>query len=734
ARTASYLLCRLYLLSIILIAGLISSIQMRVYPGEVTTVEIVEENTPAEYFEPASPLATPSQRTVTLATEEEKIPLSKTDLLLIIYVIVAALLLVRYLYHLYKIFDLSRWGTITKEGSIRLVRNNRVSSPFSYFKNIYLNRKLEGETLHVVLQHEKCHIEYRHYIDALIIELFSILLWFNPFVWLVKRELRDIHEFQVDNAILENGLEVSKYQSIIFAELMGYSPNIANGFHNSLIKKRFIMMMNKRTVKLKRLRKLIVAPLILLLFVLFSFTSKEDIVNYRINSSTTQLDSVSLRTALTNTTEQIIGSIDSSKVPSSVINRFSKIVGHNIHQLSQEVIKYKGTDSLDYKPTTGAHLETTIDDQIVVSKFHTENERIQSIECNKENTLVTVLYYIKKNTLIIHSSQTTLIDARSNDIYKIRKVLNNIPMDKQLNLSKFEGKYVTFTFEFPPLKPDVTHVQLCTYDPEFVPYGKKDDFKPHYSSKILELEKYKKIDYNFTILTNEQMPLVEKIYGGGSKLISVTKEGDETLVTFAMNAQYDPQWVRFSSGWVIRDCKTHQKYHIKRVERGIQLDSVNLAIGKKSKCILFTMVFPALPEKTEKIDIMEVPHPNDIRNPRSSEKICWYNINRRKFQSDNDNTISNGRYTHPANRLVTEISSAEKPKIKLIIDNNLATKLEITLSKDQLYTIPKTYAIRDVVSGKLFRAQRVIGCNFNTTTLGKKGDKITVLFDNLTYG
>lgn len=588
ARTASYLQCRLCLLSIIVIAALISTTQMRVYPAEVTTIEIVEENSPIEYFEPTTP--------TTVTAEVDKAPLNKTDILLIIYVIVTALLLIKYLYHLYKIIDLSRWGTITKEGNIRLVRNNRVSSPFSYFKNIYINRKLEGETLHVVLQHERYHIEHRHYIDALVIELFSILLWFNPFVWLVRRELRDIHEFQVDSAILENGLEVSKYQSIIFAELMGYSPNIANGFHNSLIKKRFIMMMNKRTIKLKRLRKLIIAPIILLLLILFSFTSKEDIVKYSVIPSSTQIDSTARHTV----TEPIKKSIDSSK-----------IVNHNI----KEVIKYKRIDSLDYKPLSEPDLVSPIDDQI------------SSLEITEEET-----------------------------------------------------------------------------------------------------------DFNYTLLTNEQMPLVDNVRGGGSKLISVTRDGDETLVTFAMIARYDTQWVQFSSGWVIRDRKTHQKYYIKRVERGIQLDSINFAIGKKFKHILFTMVFPALPEKTEKIDIMEVPHPNDIRNPRNDEKICWYNINVRKFQPDNDNTISNGRYTHPADRLVTEISSADKPKMRLIIDNQTTTRLEITLNKDQLYTIPKTYAIRDVVSGRLFKAKRVSGCKFDTTTLGKKGDKITVIFGNLTYG
>ena len=93
------------------------------------------------------------------------------------------ILLVHLLVEMVRIWRLKRWGTCTTDADgICIVRNNEVVSPFSFYRMIFINRKLEGEVLRVVLLHEKAHIRNHHYRDTLFIEGLSILCWFNPLI------------------------------------------------------------------------------------------------------------------------------------------------------------------------------------------------------------------------------------------------------------------------------------------------------------------------------------------------------------------------------------------------------------------------------------------------------------------------------------------------------------------------------------------------------------------------
>lgn len=198
---------------------------------------------------------------------------------LLVYGIVGILLSLRWILATMSILRLRKWGSCYDQDGYMVVRNNRVSSPFSFFRMIFINRKLEGESLQVVIAYEKSHIDHKHYRDTFLMELFCIIFWFNPFVWLIKRELRALHEFEVDQHLLTGGLELSKYQNIIFDELMGYGPAIANGFHNSLIKKRFIMMKNVNPIRYRLLRKVILIPALAGVVALFAFTGREAVVD-----------------------------------------------------------------------------------------------------------------------------------------------------------------------------------------------------------------------------------------------------------------------------------------------------------------------------------------------------------------------------------------------------------------------------------------------------------------------
>lgn len=793
AKSASFIHCRIYLLGILFISAAVSLSKFEIYPATVHTIEIPATQKTMEHDISSDPsfneteIAAPAENIYSFTNEsaemeplnitstetglKDEAPLSATFIIFITYLGVTGLLLLRYLYQLYRIIDISRWGSVTENGGYKLVRNNKVTSPFSYFKNIYINRKLNDETLEVVLNHEMCHIKHRHYIDATIIELLSIVMWFNPLTWVIKHELRNIHEFQVDSSMIRNGLDIPKYQSIIFAELMGYSPTIANGFHNSLIKKRFIMMTQNRTVKYSLLRKLLVIPTILGLFVLFSFTDKGDIVRYvsipnseNVVKSENVVIPTDVPTIIETPTERVKAPIiaqseELKTTPKAMLDTLivettvTKIVKNDNDSI---VSKITVKDSVKY-----VELKRN---QLVISNLNSKKNTIRYIDAKEDRTLVTFAVAINSDREIIKfPSETSIRDSRTLKKLPINGVSHNIPLDENLVVTGMKGKCVEFTLSFPQLEAETIDIDLlisispnqptinasatsitpplsfqlsANQSKKLQPLEMKQSSNKINYYKNLNIEKYKKVNYKYNNLTWQQTPTTEIGNRRHSQLLSVVRTDNETLVTFSAYMHFDSQWCHFGSGILIRDCKTKEKYYITKVEKDIPLNKLNVVKGKKGKYVMFTMVFPRLPDNVEKIDIIETPHRNDIPTPENGTPYCWSNINvkKNKFDARSSNNQQLTMRTHPENRYVTTIESDDKPKMELEINNNLMTHLTITLTKNEVINIPYNFAIRDVVSGKLFRAKRVDPYNFDMPVGGQKKDQIHIVFDVIPYG
>jgi TonB family protein len=119
-------------------------------------------------------------------------------------------------------------------------------SPFSFLGRIYINSQyLNHPGLESILIHENAHIKQHHVADLFFIELLSSLLWFNPFFFLMKKAIREVHEFLADREVINQGTEPVNYQQLLFNEVSG-NPQyiIANNF-NLLTKKRIIMLIKK---------------------------------------------------------------------------------------------------------------------------------------------------------------------------------------------------------------------------------------------------------------------------------------------------------------------------------------------------------------------------------------------------------------------------------------------------------------------------------------------------------
>src|SRR5690554_2641468 len=131
-----------------------------------------------------------------------------------------------------------------------LVLNDTVKSPFSFYDRIYLNKSqwVNGKINPEILHHEQAHIQQKHTLDILFIELLKVFLWFQPFLYVFKRLMQENHEYLADEYSLSKTQDVKHYQQLIlnFYNQPSKELQLSSSFYFSNLKKRFIMMKNTK--------------------------------------------------------------------------------------------------------------------------------------------------------------------------------------------------------------------------------------------------------------------------------------------------------------------------------------------------------------------------------------------------------------------------------------------------------------------------------------------------------
>ena len=136
-------------------------------------------------------------------------------------------------------------------------------SPFSWMNNIVISREdYESDNRRVILDHEMTHVRLGHSYDLLMVDLLSAMQWFNPVTVLLRKDLQDVHEFQADGCVLQDGFDAKEYQYMLLgkiASMSGYS--VTNHFKKQNLSNR-ISMMNRQDSKFARAFKALYAPLL----------------------------------------------------------------------------------------------------------------------------------------------------------------------------------------------------------------------------------------------------------------------------------------------------------------------------------------------------------------------------------------------------------------------------------------------------------------------------------------
>ena len=149
-------------------------------------------------------------------------------------------------------------------------------SPFSYFKHIVINEQDYRDNPREILTHEHAHISLRHSWDVLFVELVKLFQWWNPAAWLLCRELRQVHEYEADMAVLNQGVDAKQYQLLLIRKSVGDQLfSMANNFNYQSLKKRIRMMTMNKSSRWNTLRALAVVPVIALALLAFANPTNE---------------------------------------------------------------------------------------------------------------------------------------------------------------------------------------------------------------------------------------------------------------------------------------------------------------------------------------------------------------------------------------------------------------------------------------------------------------------------
>ena len=230
---------------------------------EVTTRHQVEVQQAVLSIEQLLLMAELEATPANVGAVQETSAISWVQVVLLVYLAGILFLACRNIYSLICLFRLIHSGKHEKlEKGVTLVVHNQEIAPFSWMKYIVISRKDLEENGREILIHEMAHIHHRHSVDLLVADICIFFQWFNPGAWLLKQELQNIHEYEADETVINEGVNAKEYQLLLIKKAVGtrlYS--MANSFNHSKLKKRITMMLKEKSNPWARLKYLYVLPL-----------------------------------------------------------------------------------------------------------------------------------------------------------------------------------------------------------------------------------------------------------------------------------------------------------------------------------------------------------------------------------------------------------------------------------------------------------------------------------------
>ena len=196
------------------------------------------------------------------------------DVAVMIFWVGVAFMLVRLAVGIYSVWRLIHSGRLSViEEDVTLTVVDSLSSPFSWFGHIVASEEDVRQYRDMILSHELAHIRLRHSWDIMAVDVAMCLWWFNPAMWLVRRELQSLHEYQADEAVLRAGADAKNYQMLLIKRAVGSRlHSVANCLNHSNLKNRITMMCKNQSSRWAATKALLVVPMVAVALSAFATT------------------------------------------------------------------------------------------------------------------------------------------------------------------------------------------------------------------------------------------------------------------------------------------------------------------------------------------------------------------------------------------------------------------------------------------------------------------------------
>lgn len=494
-KSAPFVFSRVYLLAVPFLSLIMTFLSIEIGEKAPTVVYVDAASSLPASSDAAVKTAMPDNVEYTLSDVAESLPsMSLSDVLTAVYILVSAVLFIHLVYGVCSILFLRHKSRKYRFGRLNMYRSADIDSPFSFMTSVYLPEVMTGNAERLVMKHELAHIRCRHYIDIIIIETTVRLLWFNPVLWAVLVELRNVHEFQADSKVLATGENIHSYQTLLLEEALSSRFGFANGFNHSFIRRRFLSMKDFASRRLEFFRTGMAGVSVLLLFAVFCFTESEAEVVYKLRGS---LDMPTLDAPVVNVPFDEINKLDvvdsesvadeivfadvsavetADVVPVNDVPADSPPLGVVSKQSSGDSViappvsqKPKDAEFVPLKVKSyndGIPVVTYAKGAIPSLGYANINEELSSMKVpfyivrGKKETHLTLLSYVNSDEqTYFFSSNLFIVDRKTGDRYKVRRVLN-YNLDERFRLLNYKRNVVEFTLVFPPLPKSVRTIDV----------------------------------------------------------------------------------------------------------------------------------------------------------------------------------------------------------------------------------------------------------------------------------
>lgn len=315
-----------------------------------------------------------------------------------------------------------------------------------------------------ILEHELAHALLGHSLDMLLCELTARLLWFLPFAWMLRKDLRDVHEFQADRKVLRSGIEEEGYQHLLIRHAVNQqAPSVANSFAHSTIKKRLVMMCRRPSTRKAALKTIYLLPLVLIAVTAFARpTAVEEIRQTLVKEEEAAplLSPTALTESVKPTREEPKEPAEEAVTERAALPEPSSPAGETLAASlpeAPEPIQPANVPAASPKPAA-----SRINLAPITQEEYRRLGRDFWIEERDGETYVTFLRRINSSEehISLDGQDFRLRDMKSGDTYICRRIEGYSDKQVDITVRNYQNTIAAFTLVFPPLKKSVKEIQL----------------------------------------------------------------------------------------------------------------------------------------------------------------------------------------------------------------------------------------------------------------------------------